>query len=144
MPLGRQRGAAPRVGDGAMSSRLYAGKAENSPLLAAHGSVTVLLYSVPRGRSDNVRDAEDQQERLLYHGWIVGFVDDEGCFSCPIYRNRVTTLGWQGYNQTSWLCSQPAVVTSSRRCAASSDAARSTSIVSNDDNREDLSRYVVV
>ncbi len=45
--------------------------------------------------SDNVRDADNQQERLLYHGWLVGFVDGEGCFSCPIYRNPGMTLGWQ-------------------------------------------------
>lgn len=45
--------------------------------------------------SDNVRGAEDQQERLLDPGWIVGFVDGEGCFSCPIFRNRIMTQGWQ-------------------------------------------------
>ena len=45
--------------------------------------------------SDNAQGAENQQERLEYHGWIVGFVDGEGCFSCPIFRNRTTSLGWQ-------------------------------------------------
>jgi hypothetical protein len=45
--------------------------------------------------SDNVRDAENQQERLRYHGWIVGFVDGEGCFSCPIFRNEAMTHHWQ-------------------------------------------------
>ena len=45
--------------------------------------------------SDNVRDAENQQERLVHRGWIVGFVDGEGCFSCPIFRNGVMTLRWQ-------------------------------------------------
>jgi len=45
--------------------------------------------------SNNVRDAENQQERLLYLGWIVGFVDGEGCFSCPILRNRGMTMRWQ-------------------------------------------------
>ena len=38
---------------------------------------------------------ENQQERLVTIGWIVGFVDGEGCFSCSIYRNRKMTLGWQ-------------------------------------------------
>jgi hypothetical protein len=28
-------------------------------------------------------------------GWVVGFVDGEGCFSCPIYRCSTMTLGWQ-------------------------------------------------
>jgi hypothetical protein len=45
--------------------------------------------------SDNVRGAENQQERLWNHGWIVGFVDGEGCFSCPLFRHHKTTLGWQ-------------------------------------------------
>lgn len=45
--------------------------------------------------SDNVRSAENQQERLFTTGWLVGFVDGEGCFSCPIYRNLSMRLGWQ-------------------------------------------------
>jgi len=45
--------------------------------------------------SENVRGADNQQERLWSLGWIVGFVDGEGCFSCPIFRNRVTKTGWQ-------------------------------------------------
>jgi len=45
--------------------------------------------------SDNVRGAENQQERLWKHGWIAGFVDGEGCFSCPLFRNSKTRLGWQ-------------------------------------------------
>ena len=45
--------------------------------------------------SDNVRGAENQQERLWTEGWIVGFVDGEGCFSSPIFRNRPMTMRWQ-------------------------------------------------
>jgi hypothetical protein len=45
--------------------------------------------------SDNVRSAEDQQERLTTAAWLVGFVDGEGCFSCPVFRNRSMRLGWQ-------------------------------------------------
>ena len=45
--------------------------------------------------SDNVRGAEDQQERLEFLGWVVGFVDGEGCFSCPIFRNQSMSVGWQ-------------------------------------------------
>jgi LAGLIDADG endonuclease len=44
---------------------------------------------------DNAGSADDQQERLWHCGWIAGFVDGEGCFSCPIFRNRTTALGWQ-------------------------------------------------
>jgi hypothetical protein len=45
--------------------------------------------------SENVSGAENQQERLLAPEWIVGFVDGEGCFSCPIYRCGKMSLGWQ-------------------------------------------------
>src|SRR3989344_8918212 len=31
--------------------------------------------------SENAHSAENQQERLMRVGWIVGFVDGEGCFS---------------------------------------------------------------
>ena len=31
--------------------------------------------------TDNVSSAENQQERLIKSGWIVGFVEGEGCFS---------------------------------------------------------------
>jgi LAGLIDADG endonuclease len=45
--------------------------------------------------SDNVEGAENQQERLKTVGWVVGFVDGEGCFSCSIYRCGKMTLRWQ-------------------------------------------------
>ena len=38
---------------------------------------------------------ENQQERLRTVGWVVGFVDGEGCFSCSIYRCHKMTLKWQ-------------------------------------------------
>ena len=39
--------------------------------------------------------ADNQQERLLKIGWIVGFTDGEGCFSLSIFRNKTSKLGWQ-------------------------------------------------
>ncbi|HBD25154.1 MAG: hypothetical protein A2566_02025 [Candidatus Zambryskibacteria bacterium RIFOXYD1_FULL_40_13] len=36
--------------------------------------------------SKKVSRAEDQQERLITTGWIVGFVDGEGCFSINFVR----------------------------------------------------------
>jgi hypothetical protein len=39
--------------------------------------------------------ADNQQERLRTVGWVVGFVDGEGCFSVSIQRSPVLTLGWQ-------------------------------------------------
>src|SRR5208282_1591354 len=45
--------------------------------------------------SKNPFGADNQQERLWTCGWIAGFVDGEGCFSVPIFRNRKTKLHWQ-------------------------------------------------
>ena len=39
--------------------------------------------------------ADNQQERLNIEGWIVGFVDGEGCFSVSIQKSPHTKLGWQ-------------------------------------------------
>ena len=36
--------------------------------------------------SDNPVGAENQQERLIKTGWVIGFVDGEGCFSISFVR----------------------------------------------------------
>ena len=61
---------------------LYAGKSEYPALLA-----------LEKG-SDKMSGADDQQERLKTVGWIVGFVDGEGCFSVTIQKSTTAT-GWQ-------------------------------------------------
>lgn len=38
---------------------------------------------------------DNQQERLKTVGWVVGFIDGEGCFSVSLHRNPTTKLGWQ-------------------------------------------------
>ena len=45
--------------------------------------------------SENPSGAGNQQERPGIEQWIVGFVDGEGCFSCPIQRNSVMRIRWQ-------------------------------------------------
>jgi len=45
--------------------------------------------------SNNPSGADNQQERLSTIDWLVGFVDGEGCFSVPIYRQRSMKFGWQ-------------------------------------------------
>jgi LAGLIDADG endonuclease len=45
--------------------------------------------------SENPSGADNQQERPGLAQWVVGFVDGEGCFSVPIFRNRTTRMGWQ-------------------------------------------------
>jgi hypothetical protein len=42
-----------------------------------------------------VTGAVNQQERPGYEQWVVGFVDGEGCFSVPIFRQPSARLGWQ-------------------------------------------------
>jgi hypothetical protein len=84
-------GAAPRIGNNAVSSRPYAGNSEY-PTVLTH--VTTIFYGLGMG-SKNPFGADNQQERLWYCGWIAGFVDGEGCFSCPIFRNHKTALRWQ-------------------------------------------------
>ena len=37
----------------------------------------------------------NQQERLKFEHWIVGFTDGEGCFSVSIIKNHTTKSGWQ-------------------------------------------------
>jgi hypothetical protein len=39
--------------------------------------------------------ADNQQERLKTKGWIVGFVDGEGCFSVSVFKNPTMTVKWQ-------------------------------------------------
>ena len=39
--------------------------------------------------------ADNQQERLIKIGWIIGFVDGEGCFSVSVFKNSTAKLGWQ-------------------------------------------------
>jgi LAGLIDADG endonuclease len=44
---------------------------------------------------DNPSGADNQQERPGFAQWVVGFVDGEGCFSVPIFKNPSTKSGWQ-------------------------------------------------
>ena len=50
--------------------------------------------------SDNPDGAENQQERLIRTGWVIGFVDGEGCFSIGFVRqpHRTSRRGYKtGY-----------------------------------------------
>jgi LAGLIDADG endonuclease len=50
-----------------------------------------------------VSGAEDQQERLIQLGWVVGFVDGEGCFSIGFVRqpDRARRKGYRTGYQVS-------------------------------------------
>jgi len=45
--------------------------------------------------SSKMKTPDNQQERLKTIGWIVGYVDGEGCFSVSMFRNKSTRHGWQ-------------------------------------------------
>src|SRR3989442_2456846 len=54
--------------------------------------------------SDKVAGAENQQERLIeFRGWVIGFVDGEGCFSIGFVRqpNRPGRKGYKTGFQVS-------------------------------------------
>jgi hypothetical protein len=67
----------------------------------------VVLVSVTPSResvgvsSENPPGAGNQQERPGIEQWIVGFVDDEGCFSISVVRNPSCRLGWQVQHEFS-------------------------------------------
>jgi hypothetical protein len=131
-------GAAPRIGDDAVSSRPYAGNSEY-PTVLIH--VTSASYGLCVG-SDNPFGADNQQERLWYCGWIAGFVDGEGCFSCPIFRNRKTALRWQV--QPTFVVVQSASSRDVLEDLASFFGCGKVYVNRRHDNhREDISRYCV-
>jgi LAGLIDADG endonuclease len=57
-------------------------------------NLSIPHYSSEKG-SDNMMGADNQQERLITIGWIVGFIDGEGCFSVTIQKTPSMTTGWQ-------------------------------------------------
>ena len=59
--------------------------------------------------SDNASGADNQQERLINIGWVVGFVDGEGCFSIGFVKQSVRS-NRKGY-RTGYQVSHEFVVT---------------------------------
>ena len=60
-----------------------------------------------------MQGAENQQERLITVGWIVGFVDGEGCFSVSLVR-QPDRSGRRGY-RTGWQVTPRFAVTQGER-----------------------------
>src|ERR1700730_13211349 len=71
-----------------------------------HPSISQYL---PASEGDNLWSADNQQERLVRIGWILGFVDGEGCFSIGFVRQTGRT-DRQGYT-TGYQVSHEFVVT---------------------------------
>jgi hypothetical protein len=98
---------------------------------------------------DNVSGAENQQERLSeFRGWVIGFVDGEGCFSIGFVRQS-DRVGRKGYT-TGYQVSHDFVVTqgaSSVGCLHDLCEFFGVGKVyvnrRSDNHRENLHRYVV-
>jgi LAGLIDADG endonuclease len=93
-------------------------------------------------------DAENQQERLVRLGWVVGFVDGEGCFSIGFVRQQGGRRRC-GY-RTGWQVAHEFAVTQGARSVSSLQELHEYfgvgSVVKNsrhDNHREHLYRFVV-
>jgi hypothetical protein len=132
---------APRAGNGAVRIWPYAGKPEY-PALPRD-----VRWGVYHG--DNVTGAENQQERLIeFRGWVIGFVDGEGCFSIGVVR-QANRAGRKGY-KTGYQLSHDFVVTQGASSVACLEELREFFGVGqvyvnrrSDNHREHLHRYSV-
>ena len=99
--------------------------------------------------SENATSADNQQERLIeFRGWVVGFVDGEGCFSVGFVRQQ-RRADRSGY-KTGYQVTHEFVVTQGERSLACLHDLREffgvgQVIINNryDNHREHLHRYVV-
>ncbi len=98
--------------------------------------------------SDNLVGAENQQERLIQVGWVIGFVDGEGCFSIGFVRQRGGTR--RGGYRTGYQATHEFVVTQGAQsvsCLAELESFFGVGQVivnrRSDDHHEGLYRYVV-
>jgi hypothetical protein len=98
--------------------------------------------------SDNPNGAEDQQERLIRIGWVVGFVDGEGCFSIGFVKqpDRASRRGYR----TGYQVAYGFVVTQGERSASCLEELRQFFGVGrlyvnrrHDNHREHLMQYRV-
>jgi hypothetical protein len=99
--------------------------------------------------SDNLDGAGNQQERLIeFRGWVIGFVDGEGCFSIGIVR-QPDRMGRRGY-RTGYQVAHEFAVTQGASSIESLHALREFFGVGQvllntryGNHREHLHRYVV-
>lgn len=98
--------------------------------------------------SENPDGAENQQERLIRLGWVIGFVDGEGCFSIGFVRQNGGP-GRSGY-KTGYQVAHEFAVTQGAQSVSCLDALvdffRVGQVIANrryDNHREHLYRYVV-
>ena len=103
-------------------------------------------------QSENVSRADNQQERLMQIGWIVGFVDGEGCFSIGFIkqpdRNEPTRIR-RGYATGYQVAHEFAVVQGARSIGSLKKLKSFFGVGAiyinrrHDNHKEDLFRYTV-
>ena len=99
-------------------------------------------------RSENPVGAENQQERLITTGWVIGFVDGEGCFSVGFVR-QPDRIGRRGYTTGFQAVHEFVVVQGARSVACLHNLERFFGVGSvtvnrrRDNHREHLYRYCV-
>jgi LAGLIDADG endonuclease len=98
---------------------------------------------------DNVAGAENQQERLIeLRGWVIGFVDGEGCFSIGFVR-QPSRAARVGYRTGFQVAHEFAVTQGAQSVSCLSDLREFFGVgqvLANkryDNHREHLYRYVV-
>jgi hypothetical protein len=98
--------------------------------------------------SENPNGAENQQERLRQQGWVIGFVDGEGCFSIGFVR-QTGGAGRSGY-RTGYQVAHEFAVTQGAQSVSCLDELcvffGVGQVLANkryDNHREHLYRYVV-
>jgi LAGLIDADG endonuclease len=95
-----------------------------------------------------VTSAENQQERLIQLGWVIGFVDGEGCFSIGFVRQPDRT-GRKGYKTGYQVAHEFAVTQGAKSIGCLEDLVTFFgvgSVIANrryDNHKEHLYRYVV-
>jgi hypothetical protein len=117
---------------------------ENPVYLALPRDVRSDVY-----HGDNVTSAENQQERLIeFRGWVIGFVDGEGCFSIGFIR-QPSRRGRSGY-RTGFQVAHEFAVTQGEQSLSCLHEIREFfgvgQVLENkryDNHREHLYRYVV-
>src|SRR5262249_26127944 len=99
--------------------------------------------------SDNVTGAENQQERLIeFRGWVIGFVDGEGCFSIGFVR-QASRPNRSGYRTGYQVATEFAVTQGAQRAHTLHELREFFDVghvIANrryDNHREHLFRYVV-
>ena len=92
--------------------------------------------------------AGNQQERLIQLGWVVGFVDGEGCFSIGFVR-QPARADRKGYKTGYQVAHEFAVTQGAKSVSCLEDLVKFFkvgSVIANrrdDNHREHLNRYVV-